>query len=144
VATSLNLPASCNARFGNRWDAQHLTRRTLIVDDNPSFLAAAKALLDGPDFAIVGLAATSAHALEKVDELDLDLVLLDIDLGEENGIVLARTISDRLAGAAPKLVLISAHPEEDFADLIAESPAIGFLAKSELSRDRLAGLLRAA
>jgi CheY-like chemotaxis protein len=119
-------------------------QRTLIVDDNRSFRAAARTALDGPDFTIVDVVANSADALDKVDELELDLVLLDIDLGEESGFVLARQIRDRFDHRAPKMVLISTHPEDDFADLIAESPAVGFLAKSELSRDRLAALLRAA
>ena len=118
-----------------------MSRRTLIVDDNLAFLAAAKAVLDGAEFAIVDAVANSADALGKVDELELDLILLDVDLGEESGFVLAQQISDRLDDGAPKMVLISAHPEDDFADLIAESPAVGFLAKSELSRDRLATLL---
>jgi CheY-like chemotaxis protein len=121
-----------------------VSRRTLIVDDNLAFLAAAKAVLDGAEFAIVDAVANSADALGKVDELELDLILLDVDLGEESGFVLAQQISDRLDDGAPKMVLISAHPEDDFADLIAESPAVGFLAKSELSRDRLATLLERA
>ena len=33
----------------------------------------------------------------------------------------------------PLLVLISTHAGEDFADLIAASPAVGFLAKADLS-----------
>jgi CheY-like chemotaxis protein len=118
-----------------------VAQRTLIVDDNVSFLAAAKTILDGAEFAIVDAVTNSADALAKVEELELDLILLDIDLGEESGFVLARQIGDRLDGGAPKMVLVSAHPEDDFADLIAESPAVGFLAKSELSRARLTGLL---
>lgn len=42
------------------------------------------------------------------------------------------------------MVLISAHPEEDFVDLIAESPALGFIPKSELSPAILGQLLSSA
>jgi CheY-like chemotaxis protein len=121
-----------------------VSQRTLLVDDNLAFLEAAKSVLEGTQFAIVDAVANSADALEKVVELELDLIVLDVDLGEESGFALAQQISDRLDDGAPKMVLISAHPEVEFADLIAESPAVGFLAKSELSRDRLATLLERA
>jgi CheY-like chemotaxis protein len=119
-----------------------MAQRTLIVDDNPMFQAAAKSLLHGAEFAIVDVVANSADALERVKHGDLDLVLLDIDLGEENGFVLAREISECLDGGAPKIVMISAHPGDDFADMIAASPAVGFLPKSELSRASLTALLQ--
>jgi hypothetical protein len=40
-------------------------------------------------------------------------------------------------------VLISAYPERDFADLIAQSPAAGFLAKPDLSASRIREILGA-
>ena len=46
-----------------------------------------------------------------------------------------------LESSTPKLILISTHPEDKFADLIAESPALGFIAKAELSPATLGGLL---
>jgi hypothetical protein len=42
-----------------------------------------------------------------------------------------------------RVVLISAYPERDFADLIAESPAVGFVAKPELSASRIREILGA-
>jgi hypothetical protein len=39
------------------------------------------------------------------------------------------------------VILISTHAEADFADLIAASPAAGFLPKSELSLDAIARIL---
>ena len=40
-----------------------------------------------------------------------------------------------------RVILISTHSEADFADLIAESPAVGFLSKSDLSADAIRELL---
>ena len=107
--------------------------RCLIVDDNAEFLAAARAILEGPDVAVVGEAATAAEALELAAKLDPDLVLVDIDLGDESGFAVMRQLAERAGSSTPKLVLISTHPEDEFADLIAESPALGFIAKAELS-----------
>lgn len=115
--------------------------RCLIVDDNAEFLAAARAILEGRDFTVVGEAASAAEALQRVEELGPEVVLLDIDLGEDNGFAVARLLASRPASSPPKLILISAHPEEDFADLIAESPVLGFIPKPELSRDRVGELL---
>lgn len=117
--------------------------RTLIVDDNPSFLAAAKTVLDGAEFSVVDVVQNGGDALRKVEDLDPELVLLDIDLGEESGFALAEHIAGRTDARRPKLVLISSHPEHLFTDLIAESPVLGFLAKSDLSPVRLAALLSA-
>ena len=54
----------------------------------------------------------------------------------ESGFELARQLSAPDKGAAA-LILISTHSRADFADLVAESPAAGFLPKSELSADAI-------
>ncbi len=107
--------------------------RCLIVDDNALFQTAARGILDGSALTVVGTAANAAEAVGRTAELSPDVVLVDIDLGEESGLAVARELIERAGGVAPKIVLISSHPEDDFADLIAESPAVGFVAKSELS-----------
>jgi DNA-binding NarL/FixJ family response regulator len=115
--------------------------RCLIIDDNTAFVAAARSILTGPHFDVVGGATTASEAMQQVRDLAPEVVLVDIDLGEESGFALARQLAEAGGGDRPKLILVSAHPEEEFADLIAESPAVGFLAKSELSPARLAELL---
>jgi len=113
----------------------------LIVDDSPRFLEAARRLLEGDGFAVVGVASTSAEALRLVEELQPDVILLDIDLGGESGFELARRLH-RDAKAAPlRVILISTHAEGDYADLIAASPAVGFLAKAALSASAVRDLL---
>ena len=115
--------------------------RCLIVDDNTHFLKAVRELLDQGELTIVGEATNAADAVQRTRELAPDVVLLDIDLGEESGFAVARELSERAPGPAPKIVLISAHPEEDFADLIAESHALGFVAKYELSAGAIVELV---
>ena len=84
---------------------------------------------------------TCADALRCVDELRPDVTLVDIDLGGESGFDLARELLVS-AGFTP-VILISTHAEDDYATLIAASPAIGFVSKAALSarsvRDLLAG-----
>ncbi len=83
------------------------------------------------------------EAIARASELAPDVVLLDIDLGEESGFVVARELIEQMGAATPSIVLISAHPESDFAELIADSPALGFVAKSELSTAAIVEVLQA-
>ena len=104
--------------------------RCLIVDDNGGFREAARSLLEREEIEVVGVASNSVEARSRIAELHPEVVLVDIALGAESGFELARAL-DRESG--PKLILISTLPEVDFVDLIAASPAVGFIAKSELS-----------
>jgi DNA-binding NarL/FixJ family response regulator len=111
--------------------------RVLIVDDNLVFLSAAGVLLEREGLQVVGKASTSAEALQREQELGPDVVLVDITLAGESGFELARRLDERDRGHPVAVILVSTHAEADFADLIAESPALGFLPKSELSADAI-------
>ena len=111
--------------------------RSVIVDDNESFLEAARGLLEEEGLRVAGVASTPAGAFRQVQALDPDIVLVDVFLGEESGLELAR----RLVDDGQTVILISTHPEEDLADLIAGSPAVGFLQKGELSADAVRRLV---
>jgi DNA-binding NarL/FixJ family response regulator len=115
--------------------------RCLIVDDNTSFLAAAKSLLEREGLEVVGVVSTSRDALRAAEELRPDVVLVDLVLGDESGLELAAS----LAAADPdvSVILISTHSEADFAELIEAAPAAGFLPKSELSADAISTLASA-
>jgi DNA-binding NarL/FixJ family response regulator len=110
----------------------------LIVDDSVEFLEAARSLLDREGVEVVGVAGSASDALRRVGELRPRVVLLDIDLGGESGFEVARRIE---RAAASSVILISTHAEDDFAELIAESPAVGFISKSELSAQSIADLV---
>jgi DNA-binding NarL/FixJ family response regulator len=114
--------------------------RCLIVDDNQGFLEAARTLLEREGLTIAGVAATSAEAVRKTETLRPDVVLVDVSLGEESGLELTRRlVADHDHGAT--MILISTRTEADLADLVALSPAAGFLSKSELSADAIRGFL---
>ena len=105
----------------------------LIVDDNASFLEAARILLEREGLSVAGVASTGADALRQVEALHPDVVLVDIFLGEESGLDLTRRlVQDGVVHEAP-VILISTHSEADLEDLITASPAAGFLPKAELS-----------
>jgi two-component system, NarL family, nitrate/nitrite response regulator NarL len=120
--------------------------RSLIVDDDRSFLRAARDLLEEDGISVVGVASTGAGARQACRELRPDVTLVDIHLGEENGFDVARQLAGRTGahqgGVSMTLViLISACSEDDFAELIAASPARSFLAKSDLSGSAIRAIL---
>jgi CheY-like chemotaxis protein len=115
--------------------------RCLIVDDNQGFLEAARTLLEREGLTIAGVASTSADALRAVDTLRPDIVLVDVALGKESGLELAGRLVTDEAARGPTVILISTRSESDLADLVALSPAAGFLSKSELSADAIRGFL---
>lgn len=113
--------------------------RCLIVDDNEEFLASATRLLEAQGLQIVGQAASSEEARRLARALMPDVALVDVQLGDEDGIEVARNLA-----AAPRptpVVLISTHSRDDLADLIADSPAVGFLPKTALSAAAVAALI---
>jgi CheY-like chemotaxis protein len=107
--------------------------RCLLVDDNDAFLEAASNLLQREGVTVVGVASSSAEALHQARALLPDVILVDIGLGDESGFDVARLLAREGHGGSAEVILISARTEADFAELIAESPAAGFLEKSELS-----------
>jgi DNA-binding NarL/FixJ family response regulator len=117
--------------------------RALIVDDSAHFLAAARELLEREGIAVVGTASNSDEGVRLAEELRPDVALVDIDLGEESGFDLARRLAELNSCEVPRVVLISAYPESDFADLISHSPAVLFLPKPEISADRICEALGA-
>jgi len=90
---------------------------------------------------VAGLAGNCAEAVECARALRPDAMLIDIRLGEESGFDAAKQLAAE--GQAAGLIMISTHRETDYADLIAESPVIGFLNKTDLSAAAINRLLGA-
>jgi CheY-like chemotaxis protein len=115
--------------------------RCLPVDDNDAFLETARDLLEREGMQVAGVASNIAGALRQVRTLRPDVILVDIGLGDESGFELARLLAADGQGGRAGVILISAQAETDYSDLIAESPAAGFLPKPELSAQRIRQIL---
>lgn len=119
-----------------------MTLRCLIVDDQTGFCEAARDLLEGQGITVVGCASSIDEALHSIAAFQPDVVLVDIDLGSESGFDLAQRIAAEDASSA-QVILTSTHDEREFRKLIESSPAVGFVAKTELSAARISELLEA-
>jgi CheY-like chemotaxis protein len=115
--------------------------RCLLVDDNSDFLEAARELLECEGFEVVGAVRTGSEAKATAAALQPDVILLDLYLGDESGFDVARQLVDAGQPPYPAIILISTYAEADLADLVAESPAVGFLSKACLSRTAIRSTL---
>jgi DNA-binding NarL/FixJ family response regulator len=123
-----------------RWQTGQMPLRCLIVDDYQPFLQLAQARLERQGMAVVGVATNGIEALRQARELSPDVALVDISLGTESGFDVAREISPYVAS----VILISSndhYEDDDYAELIAGSPAVGFLSKAMLSADVISRLI---
>ena len=116
--------------------------RCVIVDDNSLFLEGAVDLLTREGLDVVGVASDGAEAIRLVTEVRPDVMLVDIDLGDEDGFELAQRV--HAISPASKVILVSTHAEEDLAHLIDQSPALGFIAKTGLSAQAIRDTLERA
>jgi DNA-binding NarL/FixJ family response regulator len=107
--------------------------RCLLVDDSDAFLETASLLLEREGLTVVGMASNITEALRQVRALRPDVVLVDIGLGDESGFDLAQLLAQNGQVGGAEVILISTGAEADYRELIDDSPAAGFLAKSELS-----------
>jgi DNA-binding NarL/FixJ family response regulator len=114
-------------------------RTVLIVDDHPGFRSAARALLEADGFDVVGEAADGASGLAAAARLRPGLVLLDVQLPDLDGFEVARRLSK--AGNPPAIVLVSSRDSSAYRRRLADSPARGFIAKSDLSGAAIAALV---
>lgn len=109
----------------------------LIVDDDERFRGIARKLLECEGFEVVGEAEDGQGALDAVRELEPDVVLLDIQLPDRDGLEVAEQLSGK---GGPAVVLTSTRDECDFGAQLKASGARGFVPKDELSAERIAKL----
>jgi DNA-binding NarL/FixJ family response regulator len=129
---------------GSRCDAcAGVTLRCLIVDDNLRFGEEARGLLEQEGISVVGIAASGDEALRLAEALHPDLALVDISLGGESGFDVARRLVDSSNSQPPAVIFISTYDEREFSSRITASHALGFIAKTKLSAERIRALLGA-
>ena len=113
--------------------------RIVIVDDDPSFLATVRVLLEAEGFVVAGEALNGLDGVAAATELDPDLVLVDVTLPDIDGFEVVERLAD--GERAPPVVLTSIRSAVDFGNLIETSRARAFIPKSDITGEALAGLL---
>jgi DNA-binding NarL/FixJ family response regulator len=111
----------------------------LIVDDHDAFRASARALLQAEGFDVVGEAANGAEAVKAVAVLRPEIVLLDIQLPDLDGLAVAEQLA--AVPGAPAVVLISSRDAAAYGPSLQATPARGFIPKRGLSGEALSALI---
>src|SRR5262245_33122991 len=117
--------------------------RALIVDDNREFLETATDALQRGGIDVVGCTQDPEQAIRHATALRPDVILVDIDLGGDDGFQLAERLQQVAERRTFHVILISTHSRQELAELIAQSPAAGFVPKAALSAAAVRAVLAA-
>jgi DNA-binding NarL/FixJ family response regulator len=119
-----------------------MAETVLVVDDHGGFRASVRELLEAEGFVVVGEAPDAVSGIEAARSLSPDVVLLDIQLPDFDGILASKRIAELNGTSA--IVLTSSCDTSDVTGALEGSPARGFIPKPELSGERLRALLTPA
>jgi DNA-binding NarL/FixJ family response regulator len=128
-----------DAEKGARCEDSAVPTTVLIVDDHDGFRRDARALLEADGFEVVGEAADGESAVAAAARLRPSLVLLDIQLPDLDGFEVALRLAE--PADPPAVVLTSSRSASAYRRRLADSPARGFVTKSELTGEGLAALV---
>lgn len=104
--------------------------QVLIVDDHPVVREGLGIrIARQPDLEVCGEASSVAEALVQVDATDPDVAVIDISLGEGDGLDLIRRIRGRAARV--RILVWSMHPETLYAERALQAGALGYINKKE-------------
>jgi two-component system nitrate/nitrite response regulator NarL len=117
-----------------------MTLSCLIVDDSEEFLASAARLLSMQGVSVVGRASSADEALRLTAALSPDVALVDVELGDEDGIELARRLTTDDSSAI--VILISLRDRNELSELMTGSGAAGFLRKDALDVQAVEDLIK--
>ncbi len=111
--------------------------RVLIVDDQEPFRSAARMVVEMADgFEVAGEAESGEGGVELAAQLEPDLVLMDVYLPGIDGLEATRQIT--AVDGAPRVLVMSTHESEEFAEAALAAGAIAFVPKSQFGMDELA------
>jgi DNA-binding NarL/FixJ family response regulator len=134
--------AVSSAQLEEEEDRDSATMRVLVVDDHHTFAELlAIALQTEAGFECVGTASDAATAMQVAVRTRPDVVVMDIELGPEDGLAAARRIRDVLPETV--IVVVSAHCDPSWVAKAAQAGASAFAAKSG-SLSEMVAVLRSA
>ena len=112
--------------------------RILLVDDHPIVRQGLRTLLEGRSgWEVVGEASDGIEALDKVETLQPDIVVLDVTMPRMNGLETCRLIQKRQSGSALEVLFVTQHDSPQMMREALDAGARGYVVKSNAARDLL-------
>lgn len=111
-----------------------MTVRILLADDHRMMRQALRALLSSDkNIAIVAEADDGREVLEKLDEAAPDIVVMDVNMPNMNGIETTKALIEKRPGI--KVIGLSAYPDKRFVLGMLKAGAVGYIAKAEAGEE---------
>lgn len=115
--------------------------RVAIVDDHPVVRAGTAAIVEAaPDLELAGTAATMAEAAPLLDATMVDVLLLDLRLGQEFGL----GVFAEPARPLPAIVVVTSYDYPQYVDAALRLGAVGYVLKTAPIDELLTAIRRAA
>jgi len=113
--------------------------RLLLVDDHTMFREGLKQILAGyGEISVVAEARDGVEALEAVRAQELDVVVLDLSMPNRGGL---ETLADiRRSAPSLRVLVLSMHPENQYAIRVLRAGASGYLSKESAAEELVAAI----
>ena len=109
--------------------------RLVVVDDQPEFCGLIRDILSlDPEFEILGEAHDGSGAIELLESLSPQVLLLDVEMPDQNGLETAVIVKERFPDVT--VVLMSAYHEREYREEALRTGAVDFIPKLEFSAQR--------
>jgi DNA-binding NarL/FixJ family response regulator len=112
-------------------------RRIVLADDHPDILRRVSGMLT-PEFDVVAMVSDGRSAVDAVNRLNPDILLLDVAMPEMDGMHAALEVKQ--IGSSTKIIFLSMHQEEDYVAAALQAGAHGYVFKSRLRADLLVAI----
>lgn len=108
--------------------------RVVLADDHAVVRAGVKAVLSSAkDIQVIGEGANGREAINLVERLKPDVLVMDLSMGEMDGISAAKEIVEK--NLPTKILILTMHAEEAYLVKVLEAGASGYLVKSAADRE---------
>lgn len=102
----------------------------IIIDDHPLFSRGLSQLIESQkDYKVIGMAKDRNEALSLLDTTTPDLAIVDLNLGQEDGLELIKDIL--VIHPHTKILVLSMHDERFYAERALKAGAKGYIMKEE-------------
>lgn len=108
--------------------------RVVLADDHAVVRAGVKAVLgSAKDIQVIGEGASGRDAINLVERLKPDVLVMDLSMGEMDGISATKEIVEKKLPV--KVLILTMHAEEAYLVKVLEAGASGYLVKSAADRE---------
>lgn len=113
--------------------------KVLLVDDHDLVRSGIKKLLsDSADIEIVGEACSGVEALKLVEQLKPDVVLMDVNMPEMDGLEATKKIHFKYPNI--KVLVLSVHEDDPYPSRVLQAGALGYITKGAATDEMLTAI----